>query len=461
MKERGQIFLAILMLIIVAGIAAFYTFFSPSSVRLENEKGTQKILLEAKEALIGFAAASSLRPGQLPCPDTNNDGDAEPLNGAGDCPNTIGRLPWRTLGLDDPRDAASERLWYAVSVYFSSNPPTATCPLSVPADPSPTKCYLNSDTKGDLTVYQDSTATVITSNAVAVIFAPGLPIAGQVRDAANSNNPANYLDVTGTINNATPAANPLPPSFVRAESNATFNDRVLVIDTSILMPVVEQRVAREILGKLKQYKDAIGVYPWPDCSDGKSDDDYVNRGRVPWRIASLPPSGYTYPLDWGSGGAPFLPGWISTAQPGWFINNYWSWVIYYAVGKDYLQSSAALRPPWTPGGIECAAFSCVDPTLTVTGLGSKEVVIIMAGPAGARPTPDTPRPDPANPPGASSYCSDTVWGLYLDDSSNIKREPRSDNVPLTYATDDTYAVPVSGAYARDRMYFCPGTPGIC
>jgi hypothetical protein len=405
----------------IAGLV--YYMIDPQSSALRRNRATVEVMAKAKDALIGSAASSSVRPGQLPCPDTNNDGVAEAFDNNG-CPSgNIGRLPWKTLGLEDLRDDAGESLWYAVSTNFTRNP--AGCPFSAPAETTPPDfpCYLNSDTKGQRTVSQDMAANVITSEAVAIIFAPGAVLSGQIRDAGNVNNPVNYLDMADTVNNAN-AAGP----FISAQASSTFNDKLLVITTQQLMPVVEQRVAREVLTRLYAYKTAVGVYPWADCADGSSDNDYQNRGRIPLRIAA--DGGYTLPVDWGSGGAPSLP--------SWFKNNWWSHVIYYAAGKDYLQSDLADRPPGSLGtGIECS--SCSGSTLTVTGAGSKEVVIIMTGPADAF--------RPGSNPGDGGYCNQVDWDLYLEDPNRT--------------LDDTFDPPPTTMYARDRIYFCPGTPGIC
>ncbi len=75
---------------------------------------------------------------------------------------SLGRLPYKTLGLDDIRDGSGERLWYAVSVNFKDDPRGA-----VP---------LNSDAPGTIAVL-DSEGNVINNGqdmtgAIAVILAP-------------------------------------------------------------------------------------------------------------------------------------------------------------------------------------------------------------------------------------------------------------------------------------------------
>jgi hypothetical protein len=227
----------------------------------------------------------------------------------------------------------------------------------------------------------------ITAEAVAVIFAPGSVLAGQLRDtAANQNTAGNYLDSTGGANNAM-AAGP----YITAQRSDTFNDRLLVITTAALMPVVEQRVAREMLALLDKYKQFSSCLCYPWAANNFDDDSVVGRrrGGVPIEVA--------LPEAWGSGTIPSVPSWITGT-------NEWGKRFYYAV-----------------------ALSVVDPPtssswLTVNG-ANMAVVLITTGPAGAS------RP--------SATLSD-----YVDD-------------PVNNDNDDTFQTPSSTAYARDRLYTRP------
>jgi len=418
-KQGGQAVLGLLIIFGIAFSVFVYNMISPAEAYSRRQARTETALREARDALIGRAASDANRPGSMPCPDTDNDGIAELFAGS-DCPSYIGWLPWKTLRLPDFRDGNGERLWYALSGRFRDN---------AGAEP------INSDTKGNITVYRDSAATVITNEAVAVIFAPGAALGTQNRGCTvgvncDSDetcttsppsltpkcNPANYLDPLAGVNNASTGP------FITAQSSNTFNDKLLVVTTADLMTVVERRVAYETIALLKSYKAAVGVYPWSDCTDGESDTGYENRGRIPWRTATSSPSGSTLPVDWGSGGAPALP--------AWYVNNRWSWVLYYSAGKNYLQSSSVPRPPWTPAGIECS--TCVNPTLSVDGVPGKEVVIITTGPAGA-----------SRPVGTPGTCNLPDWQAYLEDSQNND------------VSNDLYVTPTSTAYARDRLYTIP------
>ncbi len=217
-----------------------------TEVGIERDQRTVQALREAKAALIAWAAnVNSTQPGALPCPDTNNDGIAE-----GSCSGatvTVGRLPWQSLGIDDLRDASGERLWYALSTNFRKLPGTTT---------------INSDSQGQLGIAGTTVISATSGDVVAVVLAPGQPVAGQNRSAANVNSAASYLESTnaGTTGTFTTAAQP----------SDTFNDRVMPITRAELWAVVEPVVAARIQSDLvgapgsffNNYKAAWGRYPF-------------------------------------------------------------------------------------------------------------------------------------------------------------------------------------------------------
>jgi hypothetical protein len=368
-SQRGQAALFVVLLLAV-GIGLFaYGAVSSVSQSQQQDLKTRLALTQARDALIGRAASDASRPGSLPCPDTDDDGVAELFAGI-DCPSYIGRLPWKTLGLPDPRDDAGERLWYALAPAFRDDSSAG---------------LLDNDTKGGLTVYHDSTATVLTAEAVAVIFAPGPVVTGQIRDAANANNPANYLDTTGGVNN-TIAAGP----FISAQASSTFNDRLLAINTVDLIPTVERRVASTMLTLLQSYRAAstCACYPW--AANNFDDDSVTGRtqGMVPIEVA--------LPEPWGSGTIPNVPSWM-------IASNEWGKKFYYAIAPSESQDH-------TVG------------TITVDG-ASKNLVLITTGPAGAS------RP--------STNLADYVDDAENRDGGTIYISPTS----TAYARDRIYTIP--------------------
>lgn len=393
-KQRGQAIFGALMLLLVAGVGTllFAVGASSSRAKLDADAKTAAALAKAKEALIGRYLDDNNRPGVLPCPDTNNDGTAEAISG-NECPSYIGRLPWKSLGLPELRDGSGETLWYALSRNFRN---------SSTAEP------VNTDTKGTITVYSGATGTTATSEAAAVIFAPGASLSTQDRSPSSTVSctapagsiarnlcAANYLETAGSTNNAA-ATGP----YISAMSSTTFNDRLLVMTAADVMAPVEKRAAREILNLLQTYRNSILnvclCYPWADNYDGASNVN-THYGRVPL-LGALP-------LDWSV---------LSIAIPPWLINNQWWWVFFYTLSGD----ESALH---------------VGGTLRVDGVNGYSVVLITTGTSAGT----------ARPLGTPSVSwSNGWWSVYVDD-------PNNSDLGTSFST------PASTAFDRDRLYTIP------
>ena len=84
--QRGQVLVAVALVITVATGAVLYVFLSPGSRRSAEEKITARALAAARDALVGRAAGDNNRPGSLPCPDlaTNIPGINIPNDGIAD-----------------------------------------------------------------------------------------------------------------------------------------------------------------------------------------------------------------------------------------------------------------------------------------------------------------------------------------------------------------------------------------
>lgn len=206
-----------------------------------------KVLARAKRALIGYmsqraALSTENNPGRLPCPEAPAFfGDpAQEGIAAGNCTlPAVGRLPWRTLGLEMLVDAGGEPLWYVVSPGWAL--PSAVATLAI-----------NSDSVGQLAV--DGGA----NNAVALIIAPGPALnvqAGggctawaQSRPTAGAPDLRDYLECAN-------AASPPNATFVSNAAGATFNDQVLRVTAADLIPPLEaaiaERMQREIAPALR------------------------------------------------------------------------------------------------------------------------------------------------------------------------------------------------------------------
>ena len=416
----------VLMIALGSGFLV-YSLAGPRALAAQKSAETDAVLAQVKQALIGFAASppsnatNTERPGELPCPDMNNDGF-----GDGSCvAGAIGRVPWKTLGIPEPQDGNGGTLWYAIAGPFRNK--------NMSAAP------INSDTLGNLSVYLGSSATVLTSQAVAVLLAPGPAVGTQDRGTsiaacsttgtsiARNLCAANYLESTGGGNNAQTGG-----PFIQAASSATFNDRVLAITNADLMPAVEQRVARAMMTLLEAYYNAVGVYPWADISDGNSNGspgDAYNRQRFP--------CGTALPIDWGSGGAPSLPDWLTNGCAS--VVSGWTAVIYYTVAKSQLEGAGGICTSCTATNLNVTnsgwAYLCLHGSVPFTcsfsnvPSGSARLILITPG---------------ASNGGASFWPTTTplppITG-YFDDAEN------SDN------NDDNYVIPAtSNDPNRDRMF---------
>ncbi len=250
--QHGAAFIVMLVIMVLGVTAILVGSFSSAEIKVARDEKTAVALAQAKEALVGLAATYTDLPGSLPCPDTDDDGTSD-AGGGSECPQYIGRLPWKTLGLPDLRDAAGERLWYTLSRnvrrYDSVRP-------------------LNSDTTGTLNV----TGTYTESNLIAIVFAPGANIGSQTRSATQtaacsttgdtrkeSLCAANYLE--GTNANPSPGVSP-NQNYLNADPTQPFNDQLIFISQNQFFPLIEKRVGHEIKKMLNAYYAAWGAFPF-------------------------------------------------------------------------------------------------------------------------------------------------------------------------------------------------------
>ncbi len=189
-----------LILVVVGALTYLVTTLTPEEMKARQEAKTQAALAQARDALLGYAMQyrdTQIATGQfdqvygfLPLPDlgtsrNNNAGCAlegcDAANFSGNAANitVIGRFPWRALGTEPLRDGHGECLWYVVSGSHKR--------IVQAAAP------INWDTLGQLDlVVANGTAALATALAsahdrpVAVIFAPGPPLAGQNRAASST-----------------------------------------------------------------------------------------------------------------------------------------------------------------------------------------------------------------------------------------------------------------------------------
>ena len=228
-----------------------------------NRMNNAAVLAEAKRALVGYVAHQAAvsgenNPGAFLCPEApgNIGGPSEGIS-AGTCTlPAVGRLPWRTIGIEKLTDASGEPLWYVVANGWAKpNAATNTIINSNCTDAaSAMACF-----SGQLTVDGQPNA------AVALIIAPGPAMQVQASAGCTARNQArqapaptmNPLDYLECYNTAT-------STFVTAAPGTSFNDQVLRITAAEVLPLIEGAVADRFSREFgAQMKTAYSGGIWP------------------------------------------------------------------------------------------------------------------------------------------------------------------------------------------------------
>lgn len=405
--------LMVMLVIMILGAAAFLlASLNSSALQNSRDRITADALAQAKEALIGYAvkiqisassASNQPRPGDLPCPDTNNDGLQESScgNAAGSTGQAarLGRLPWKTLGLPDLRDASGERLWYAVSNNFKYN--------------TRNTALLNSDTPGTITV-RDATGNIIHNGcaafglpacptpgtadaafgtgAVAVIIAPGGVLTRQgsasSQDRSSGVNIAsNYLDIAtlggiahdnqnfadassldGFIQGSIKIYDPASNSY-----SLILNDQLLVVTQDNLMPSLQKRVAAEVKLCLTEYaNNNHGRYPWAVPLTDLTYQDTSNQlfGRIPDSLNnSYTDSGNIMNFQW----EPNCNTHNNITPSTWWKN--WREMVFYGLADAYKPMAGAPAPAANACATAAACLSINPPSANA----DKQFIVIVAG----------------------------------------------------------------------------------
>lgn len=186
----------------------------PLSAQMEQQKSsaTEKLLAEARDALVGYAVAN----GQLPCPAAPTIATGQPNAGIARTPpctngNSTGVLPWATLGVSET-DAWSNRFTYRVSSDFADAIGSATYGGCTPTI-TPTQATFALCSAGTLDVLAAAGGTNVALDVPAVIISHGKngagaytqqgtqqPASGNADEQENSDGSAdnNYVSHTPT-----------------------------------------------------------------------------------------------------------------------------------------------------------------------------------------------------------------------------------------------------------------------
>jgi hypothetical protein len=379
-RQQGMALIGMAFFIFVVLLGFLINQKSGADVEAERERVTTRALMQAKAALIAYAATVDLntgltcgyncaRPGDLPCPDMDNNGNVEldcgNATGTSQQAERLGRLPWKTLKISDIRDGYGERLWYAVSNNFKYNTKNM---------------ILNSDTFGTITI-RDSTGSIIydgsaQNGVVAVIFSPGPPLKRQNATVAqdrsctragtddplcvtnnneictsptaqntNKCNPQNYLDKLDGVedNKEFDEIGSSVNGFINgpikdASGNVIVNDRILVVTIDDIMPQIEKRVIREVRTCLNEYAATAGNnsrYPWAtDAHPSYSDTNNQRFGRIPdTTFNNTKASGSTMSDTWPTSECKIV------SNANWWSTNNWKELIFYGVASAFEPNS--------------------------------------------------------------------------------------------------------------------------
>lgn len=373
--QRGVVLLVMLLMLLLGSSYVLVQRLNHVSEVMTLDQATAHALAEARAALLGWSAGHPDRPGMLPYPDRNGDGN---YDGNSDCPAgavnanmLLGRLPvsGQTAPCIPPlsglgvkvTDGSGEGLWYAVSRNLLYQPSGGGYPAINPALPEVSTNWLT---------VRDAFGNVLSDRVAAVILAPGAPLRGQNR-AGTAPAAANYLE-SATIGATSYSNADFDGVFIAAARGDAFNDQVVYITADELITLAERRVARGAQQCLQSYASAsAGKLPWAARLDPAAVPDYA--GDFGERFGRIPAA----PAIDASPGSPDTS--MQTAwTAGCFVaGTYWDdW-------REFIVY--ALAPGFIPGG----AAAC-PVCLEINGGGDHHAVVLAAGRAltgQARSTP--------------------------------------------------------------------------
>jgi hypothetical protein len=320
-KAQQGLTLIVMMTVIVMGLAWYVVgaLGKAAPTTADKEIRTGAALYAAKQALLthvaNYAAQTvplgdpeTMLPGRVPCPEPLSPAAGSEGIAAGCASNVttyVGRLPWRTLGVDQIRDGDGELLWYVLGPGFRDSP-------------------INFGTAGQLTV------DVGSSPVVALIVAPGRPI----NTASEPGPPPAGCPAVGN-QYANRYAKPFDPTkFLEcgrwnAATNHTLvtpspwtNDRVISVTAAEVMEAISgpvaDRIQRQVAPAMNDYRTTTSLASWgvsflPHASrwdsTGNSPPSNNMCGNLDIR-AGLPPTATvasgSCDTDWASGSASSL-----------------------------------------------------------------------------------------------------------------------------------------------------------
>lgn len=330
--QSGYALLLFAVLLALGLIFAMINQLDGITLQQMRDQRTALALARAREALLAWSAAQAdlgARPGNLPCPDnwglgSSNYGKSSTCGSNG----AIGRLPFKTLGIEELRDGYGEPLWYALDGAFSSS-----------------ASIINSDSRGNLQAYAQDASTLITpqgEEAAAVILAPGPALPTQNRGIGATI--GNYLEAITTPprSNIVGRGPFIQGPVVDAGGNLLVNDSLLVVSAADVVHTAEIRVGIAAKQWLNAFNTSLHYLPYParyntaGCTDVSPVSTAIStdcisdptqcRGRFPECVEAVA----------ANCAASVNKGWPGGKLPTWFTANLWAQTIYYSVGDNHL-----------------------------------------------------------------------------------------------------------------------------
>lgn len=258
-KQSGVILLIMLSVLVLALTSVVIAKVSLNKLKSRNMHEDGKVLQQAQEALLAYSVVNAV-PGTLPCPDNDTPQDGLENRVGTNCSAPIGRLPYRSLGIDNLNDSSGNSLWYAVAPAYTE---------------SSTAIARNSSIANNF---------LIDGQAVsALAIAPGGALQGQQRSP---------VTVAGFLEGENANASVDVYAQVRDDNN---NDLLIGLRVQEFWELNQIKILDDIGGLLNDYKSACGEFPWA-ASFIIGPDDSINA----LQVGSFPLD-TALPVDWNTG----------------------------------------------------------------------------------------------------------------------------------------------------------------
>lgn len=289
-NQGGLVLLVLVIVLMLVFIAYTLSNLSITQVHFNKTHDTLVSLKKAKQAVINYALTYSDRAvgndyGIFPHPETFMNGDYGNMPGNWGTKNTniVEWLPWRSLDLPSLKDESGSCLFYAVSGSYKLGG-------TVQAD------MINEDSPGMFQIV-DSAGTIlqganIDDRVVAIVFAPGGPLAGRPNrnplDMTSNcgddyGNVSAYLEGDGVTDNSVLSAAPdTIDQFIHATATSAteapaYNDKFLTITRDeVWGPIVKRDDFKQDMEALTRAL-AMCLAEYANLADNTS-------RRLPWPV---------------------------------------------------------------------------------------------------------------------------------------------------------------------------------